>query len=93
MARKRRPERRIRWPGPRTLRCLLVRRDQAKRRHESQPLHHEIPGYAPHRLFELGALGEGGWLKALRLEGYAPRATHRPTDLQQTLFPYHEAWG
>ncbi len=28
---------------------------------------------AQSRLFELDALGEAGWLKALRLEGYAPR--------------------
>ena len=45
------------------------------------------------RLFALAELGEGGWLKALRLEGYAPRAPRRPRGLQQTLFPYHEAWG
>ncbi len=44
------------------------------------------------RLFALDALGEGGWLKALRLEGYAPSRA-RPRALQQTLFPYHEAWG
>ena len=44
------------------------------------------------RLFALDALGEGGWLKALRLEGYSPRRA-RPRALQQTLFPYHEAWG
>ena len=45
------------------------------------------------RLFALDSLGEGGWLKALRLEGYAHRAPRRPMGLQQTLFPYHEAWG
>jgi transposase len=45
------------------------------------------------RLFALDSLGEGGWLKAMRLEGYAPRAPRRPPGLQQTLFPYHEAWG
>ena len=39
------------------------------------------------RLFELdAALGEGGWLKALRLEGYAPRRTRRPQALQEVLF-------
>ncbi len=48
----------------------------------------------PHpRLFALDALGEGGWLKALRLEGYAPRSPRRPEGLQQALFAYHEAWG
>jgi putative transposase len=43
------------------------------------------------RLFALDALGEGGWLKALRLEGYAPRAPRRPPALQEALFPYAEA--
>jgi putative transposase len=43
------------------------------------------------RLFGLDALGEGGWLKALRLEGYAPREPHRPQALQEALFPYAEA--
>ena len=36
--------------------------------------------------------GDGGWLKTLRLEDYAPRRL-RPESLQQALFPYHEAWG
>jgi hypothetical protein len=45
------------------------------------------------RLFGLDALGEDGWLKALRLRGYAPRSPRRPRGLQQTLFPYHEASG
>ena len=43
------------------------------------------------RLFALDSLGEGGWLKALRLEGYAPRAPRRPQAVQQALFPYAEA--
>ncbi len=43
------------------------------------------------RLFALDSLGEGGWLKAMRLEGYAPRAPRRPPALQQALFPYAEA--
>ena len=45
------------------------------------------------RLFALDALGDGGWLKALRLEGYTPRTSRRPEGLQQALFSYHEAWG
>jgi hypothetical protein len=45
------------------------------------------------RLFGLDALGEGGWLKAMRLAGYAPRNPRRPEGLQQALFAYHEAWG
>ncbi len=44
------------------------------------------------RLFRLETLGEGGWLKVLRLEDYAPRRS-RSGSLQQALFPYHEAWG
>ena len=44
------------------------------------------------RLFALDALGEGGWLKAMRLEG-PPRAPRRSLGLQQTLFPYREALG
>ena len=44
------------------------------------------------KLFGLESLGVGGWLKAMRLDDYAPR---RPQSgpLQQSLFPYHEAWG
>jgi hypothetical protein len=48
-------------------------------------------GWPQPRLFGLDALGEGGWLKALRLEGYATRAPRRPQALQQALFPYAEA--
>lgn len=40
------------------------------------------------RLFGLDALGEAGWMKALRLEGYAPREPRRPQALQGALFPY-----
>ena len=40
------------------------------------------------RLFGLDALGETGWLKALRLEGYDPSPPRRQHALQQTLFPY-----
>lgn len=40
------------------------------------------------RLF---ALDEAGWIKALRLEAYAPRAPRRPRALQQVLFAYAEA--
>lgn len=37
------------------------------------------------RLF---ALDEGGWLKALKLEGYAPRRSASPMALQEVLFHY-----
>ena len=43
------------------------------------------------KLFRLDALGEEGWLKALRLEEYAPRRPRRQLALQQTLFSYTEA--
>jgi putative transposase len=43
------------------------------------------------RLFALDSLGEGGWLKALRLDGYAPRAPRGAQALQEALFPYAEA--
>ena len=39
------------------------------------------------RLFELEALGETGWLKALSLNGYASRRLGRPQSLQEALFP------
>jgi len=43
------------------------------------------------RLFALPEVVEGGWLKAMRLEGYAPRAPRGARSLQQALFPYAEA--
>jgi hypothetical protein len=44
------------------------------------------------KLFDLAeVLGEEGWLKALRLEGYAPRMPRRSETLQQVLFAYTEA--
>jgi transposase len=46
--------------------------------------HHYSPQF---RLFELDdALGEAGWLKALRLPDYAPRSPHRSSALQEMLF-------
>jgi hypothetical protein len=43
------------------------------------------------KLFALSALGEGGWIKAMRLKGYTPRSPGRPKALQQALFRYAEA--
>ncbi len=44
------------------------------------------------RLFALqDLLGDAGWLKALRLNGYAARTRRRPQALQYSLFPYLEA--
>ena len=52
----------------------------------------ETPFAAPQpKLFALAALGEAGWLKAVKLEDYAPRKPRRPAMLQQALFPYGEA--
>ena len=42
----------------------------------------------PLRLF---ALDDAGWIKALKLEKYAPRSPRRPPALQEALFPYLEA--
>jgi hypothetical protein len=59
----------------------------------SRPVLYETALTLPQlRLFGLDSLGNGGWLKALRLEDYAPRRL-RSESLQQALFPYHEAWG
>ena len=44
------------------------------------------------KLFGLeDGLGEGGWLKALKLDEYAARAQRRPQALQDVLFPYLDA--
>lgn len=43
------------------------------------------------RLFALDALGGGAWLKALKLDAYAPRTPWRLEALQQALFAYMEA--
>jgi putative transposase len=44
------------------------------------------------KLFALEeALGEGGWLKAVKLEEYAVRSRRSPIALQQALFPYLDA--
>jgi putative transposase len=42
------------------------------------------------RLFALDSLGEGGWLKALKLRGYVAGGPRRPPALQQALFAYAE---
>ena len=44
------------------------------------------------KLFALEeALGEGGWLKVLGLDGYANRSRNKPEMLQGVLFSYLEA--
>ncbi len=43
------------------------------------------------RLFGLDDLGEAGWLRAVKLDGHAPRRRRRPESLQQALFPYADA--
>ena len=42
------------------------------------------------RLFELAALGEEGWLKALRMGEYAPRRPRHRQALQEVLFSWAE---
>jgi transposase InsO family protein len=65
---------------------------EAKLRAVTNPRLFSTPyGAAQPKLFALeDALGEGGWLKALRLDEYAAR-TRRPKALQQALFPYLDA--
>jgi putative transposase len=43
------------------------------------------------RLFGLEALGEGGWLKVLKMGEYAPRGPRHGQALQQALFSWTEA--
>lgn len=58
----------------------------------SRPRLFETSGVLPQlRLFGLEALGEAGWLKALKLDEYAPRRPRRPPALQQVLFSYLQA--
>jgi len=58
-------------------------------REVGRPRLFEAPVARPQqRLFALDDLGEGGWLKAMRPEGYAPRAPRGARSLQQALFPY-----
>lgn len=63
-------------------------------RSAGRPRLFESPRVLPQpRLFALDSLGEGGWLKAMRLAGHASRNPRRPEGLQQALFAYHEARG
>ena len=51
-----------------------------------------VPDVEQMRLFGLAeTLGEDGWLKAFKLEDYAPRRSRRPEMLQQVLFAYTDA--
>ncbi len=73
---------------------VKVEPDTGALRSVGRPRLFENPRVLPQpRLFALDALGEGGWLKVMRLEGYAPRSPRRPEGLQQALFARHEAWG
>ena len=49
--------------------------------------HGRWAGRPQRRPFALDSLGEGGWLKALRLKGYAPRVPRGPQALQEAFFP------
>jgi len=54
-----------------------------------ETIHRRTP--AQPRLFELIALGEAGWLKAVRQKECAARRPRKPQSLQQVLFAYTEA--
>jgi hypothetical protein len=57
-----------------------------------RPRLYETPHAPPQpKLFRLDALGEAGWLKALKLEGYAPRHPRGSLALQEVLFSYPDA--
>ncbi len=62
----------------------------------------ELRSVSRPRLFEnshalpqlrLFALDEAGWIKALKLDGYAPRGPRRPVGLQDVLFPFLAGTG
>ena len=58
----------------------------------SRPRLFDTSGVLPQlRLFRLESLGEAGWLKALKLDEYAPRRRPQPLALQQPLFAYLDA--
>jgi hypothetical protein len=48
----------------------------------------KLASIARPRLFDLGSVG---WLRALKLDGYAPRSPRRPQALQDVLVPYLDA--
>lgn len=58
----------------------------------SRPRLFEASGVLPQlSLFGLEALGETGWLKALKLDEYATRRPRQQQALQQPLFAYLDA--
>ena len=61
---------------------VSLSRDAAKLEAVTNPRLFATPYRATQpKLFALDALGEGGWLKALKLAGYAVRARRRPDAL------------
>lgn len=52
-------------------------------------MHYPIAGLPPQ--LKLFALESTGWLKALALDGYAPRSGGKPKSLQGALFSYIDA--
>jgi len=70
----------------------LVKRIDPERGVVANPRLSATPhGTGQPRLFALDVLGEGGRLKALRLEARAARARRHPEAPQQALFRYVEA--
>lgn len=65
--------------------------DTGKLQSVGQPRLFETPYKRNWPQLRLFALDEAGWLKAVELEGYAPRHPRGPLALQQVLFPYLDA--
>lgn len=71
---------------------IEYRPDTGKLLEVARPTLFETASAAPQpRLFALSILGETEWLKALKLNEYAPRCSGSPAALQQALFSYLEA--
>ncbi len=71
---------------------MRVQPDAGELRSVGRPRLFGTSGAPPQpELFALDALDAGGWLKALRLEGYASHTPRGARSLQQALFPYSEA--
>jgi hypothetical protein len=70
-----------------------MHRERADGRRSPSGLFGTSAAAAQPRRFGLDALCEAGWLKALRLDGYAPRRSGPPQGLQGALFPFSLWWS